>query len=84
MTLRIVHGLAVMLTIAMLAAVDPASAGPPPEQLRVQMATPVEREQFVIIHPSGYPSLVNTLTEKPEQGLEADREPAIRKASQAK
>jgi phospholipid transport system substrate-binding protein len=217
MALRIVHGLVVVLTVAMLAAFDPASAGPPTEQLRAQMdgvikvledpelkregreverraairrlaneifdfsetarrslgqhwqaRTPTEREQFVrlyadllersyigkielysgerilfagdtierdqatvrtrlqtkagteipvdyrmhrvgdrwltydvaiegvsmvanyraqfnkIIQASGYASLVSKLTEKQEQGLEADREPAIRKASQAK
>ena len=217
MALRIVHGLVVLLTVAMLAAFDPASAGPPTEQLRAQMdrvikvledpelkregrqverraairrlaneifdfsettrrslgqhwqaRTPAEREQFVrlyadllersyigkielysgerivfvgdtierdqatvrtrlqtkagteipvdyrmhrvgdrwlsydvaiegvsmvanyraqfnkIIQASGYASLVSKLTEKQEQGLEADREPAIRKASQAK
>jgi phospholipid transport system substrate-binding protein len=217
MALRIVHGLVVVLTVAMLAAFDPASAGPPTEQLRAQMdgvvkvledpelkregrqverraairrlaneifdfsetarrslgqhwqaRTPAEREQFVrlnadllersyigkielysgerilfvgdtierdqatvrtrlqtkagteipvdyrmhrvgdrwltydvaiegvsmvanyraqfnkIIQASGYASLVSKLTEKQEQGLEADREPAIRKASQAK
>jgi len=37
MALRIVHGLVVVLTVAMLAAFDPASAGPPTEQLRAQM-----------------------------------------------
>ena len=217
MALRIIHGLVVVLTVAMLAAFDPASAGPPTEQLRAQMdgvikvledpelkregrqgerraairrlaneifdfsetarrslgqhwqaRTPAEREQFVrlyadllersyigkielysgerilfvgdtierdqatvrtrlqtkagteipvdyrmhrvgdrwltydvaiegvsmvanyraqfnkIIQASGYGSLVSKLTEKQEQGLEADREPAIRKASQAK
>jgi phospholipid transport system substrate-binding protein len=217
MALRIVHGLVVVLTVAMLAAFDPASAGPPTEQLRAQMdrvikvledpelkregrqverraairrlaneifdfsettrrslgqhwqaRTPAEREQFVrlyadllersyigkielysgerilfvgdtierdqatvrtrlqtkagteipvdyrmhrvgdrwlsydvaiegvsmvanyraqfnkIIQASGYAALVSKLTEKQEQGLEADREPAIRKASQAK
>lgn len=43
------------------------------------------RAQFnKIIQASGYPSLVSKLTEKQEQGLEADREPAIRKASQTK
>jgi phospholipid transport system substrate-binding protein len=43
------------------------------------------RAQFnKIIQGSGYQALVNKLTEKQEQGLEADREPAIRKASQAK
>ena len=217
MAVRIVHGLVVVLTVAMLAAFDPASAGPPTEQLRAQMdgvvkvledpelkregrqverraairrlaneifdfsetarrslgqhwqaRTPAEREQFVrlyadvlersyigkielysgerilfvgdtierdqatvrtrlqtkagteipvdyrmhrggdrwltydvaiegvsmvansraqfnkIIQASGYASLVSKLTEKQEQGLEADREPAIRKASQAK
>ena len=43
------------------------------------------RAQFnKIIQASGYASLVSKLTEKQEQGLEADREPAIRKASQAK
>ena len=43
------------------------------------------RAQFnKIIQASGYQALVNKLTEKQEQGLEADREPAIRKASQAK
>ena len=217
MALRIVHGLVVVLTVAMLAAFDPASAGPPTEQLRAQMdgvvkvledpelkregrqverraairrlaneifdfsetarrslgqhwqaRTPAEREQFVrlnadllersyigkielysgerilfvgdtierdqatvrtrlqtkagteipvdyrmhrvgdrwltydvaiegvsmvanyraqfnkIIQASGYASLVSKLTEKQEQGLEADREPAIRKASQPK
>lgn len=217
MALRIVHGLVVVLTVAMLAAFDPVAAGPPTEQLRAQMdgvvqvledpelkregrqverraairrlaneifdfsetarrslgqhwqaRTPAEREQFVrlyadllersyigkielysgerilfvgdtierdqatvrtrlqtkagteipvdyrmhrvgdrwltydvaiegvsmvanyraqfnkIIQASGYASLVSKLTEKQEQGLEADREPAIRKASQAK
>lgn len=218
MVLRIVHGLVVVLTVAMLAASVPAWAGPPTEQLRVQMdrvikvledpelkregrqverraairrlaneifdftettrrslgphwqaRTPAEREQFVrlyadllersyigkielysgeriqfvgdtiegdqatvrtrlvtksgteipvdyrmhrtasdrwltydvaiegvsmvanyraqfnkIIQSSGYPSLVSKLTEKQEQGLEADREPTIRKASQTK
>jgi phospholipid transport system substrate-binding protein len=218
MALRIVHGLVVVLTVAMLAASAPAWAGPPTEQLRVQMdrvikvledpelkregrqverraairrlaneifdftettrrslgqhwhaRTPAEREQFVrlyadllersyigkielysgeriqfvgdtiegdlatvrtrlvtkagteipvdyrmhraagdrwlsydvaiegvsmvanyraqfnkIIQSSGYPSLVSKLTEKQEQGLEADREPTIRKASQTK
>jgi phospholipid transport system substrate-binding protein len=219
MALRIVHGLVVvLLTGAMLAAFDPAWAGPPTEQLRVQMdrvikvledpelkregrqverraairrlanqifdftettrrslgqhwhaRTPAEREQFVrlyadllersyigkielysgeriqfvgdtidrdqatvrtrlvtkagmeipvdyrmhrvagdrwltydvaiegvsmvanyraqfnkIIQASGYPSLVSKLTEKQEQGLEADREPPITKASQTK
>lgn len=218
MALRIVHGLVVVLTVAMLAASVPAWAGPPTEQLRVQMdrvikvledpelkregrqverraairrlaneifdftettrrslgphwqaRTPAEREQFVrlyadllersyigkielysgeriqfvgdtidgdqatvrtrlvtkagteipvdyrmhrtagdrwltydvaiegvsmvanyraqfnkIIQSSGYPSLVSKLTEKQEQGLEADREPTIRKASQTK
>lgn len=43
------------------------------------------RAQFnKIIQASGYQSLVSKLTEKQEQGLEADRDPAIRKASQAK
>jgi phospholipid transport system substrate-binding protein len=217
MALRIVHGLVVGLTVALLAAFDPAWAGPPTEQLRGQMdrvikvledpelkregrqverqeairrlandifdfnetarrslgqhwqaRTPVEREQFVklyadllersyigkielysgerilflgdtierdqatvrtrlvtkagteipvdyrmhrvgerwlsydvaiegvsmvanyraqfnkIIQASGFQSLVRKLTEKQEQGLEADREPAIRKASQTK
>ena len=43
------------------------------------------RAQFnKIIQASGYQALVNKLTEKQEQGLEADREPPIRKASQAK
>jgi len=43
------------------------------------------RAQFnKIIQASGYPSLVSKLTEKQEQGLEADREPAIRKTSQTK
>lgn len=218
MALRIVHGLVVVLTVAMLAVSAPAWAGPPTEQLRVQMdrvikvledpelkregrqverraairrlaneifdftettrrslgqhwhaRTPAEREQFVrlyadllersyigkielysgeriqfvgdtiegdlatvrtrlvtkagteipvdyrmhraagdrwlsydvaiegvsmvanyraqfnkIIQSSGYPSLVSKLTEKQEQGLEADREPTIRKASQTK
>jgi phospholipid transport system substrate-binding protein len=43
------------------------------------------RVQFnKIIQASGYPALVSKLTEKQEQGLEADREPAVRKASQAK
>jgi phospholipid transport system substrate-binding protein len=43
------------------------------------------RAQFhKIIQSSGYPSLVAKLTEKQEQGLESDREPAIRKASQTK
>jgi phospholipid transport system substrate-binding protein len=37
MALRIVRGLVVLLTVAMLAAVAPAWAGPPTEQLRVQM-----------------------------------------------
>ena len=37
MTLRIVHGLVVMLTMAVLAALAPAWAGPPTDQLRVQM-----------------------------------------------
>jgi phospholipid transport system substrate-binding protein len=219
MTLRIVHGLLVgLLAVAMLAASDPAWAGPPTEQLRAQMdrvikvledpelkregrqverraairslaneifdftetsrrslgqhwqaRTPAEREQFVrlfadlmersyigkielysgeriqfagetierdqatvrtrlvtkagteipvdyrmhrtpgdrwltydvaiegvslvanyraqfnkIIQASGYQALVSKLTEKQEQGLEADREPTMRKASQAK
>jgi phospholipid transport system substrate-binding protein len=218
MALRIVHGLVVVLTVAMLAASGPAWAGPPTEQLRVQIdrvikvledpelkragrqierraairrlaneifdftettrrslgqhwhaRTPAEREQFVrlyadllersyigkielysgeriqfigdtidgdqasvrtrlvtkagteipvdyrmqraagdrwltydvaiegvsmvanyrvqfnkIIQSSGYPSLVSKLTEKQEQGLEADREPTVRKASQTK
>lgn len=217
MALRIVHGLVAMLTVSMLAALDPAWAGPPTEQLRAQMdrvikvledpelkregrqvdrraairrlaneifdftettrrslgqhwqaRTPAEREQFVrlyadllersyigkielysgerivfvgdtidrdqatvrtrlvtktgteipvdyrmhrvgerwltydvaiegvsmvanyraqfnkIIQASGYASLVSKLTEKQEQGLEADRDPSIRKASQTK
>ena len=217
MALRIVHGLVVMLAVVLLAAFEPAWAGPPTEQLRGQMdrvikvledpelkrdgrrverraairrlandvfdfnetarrslgqhwqaRTPVEREQFVklyadllersyigkielysgerilflgdtierdqatvrtrlvtkagteipvdyrmhrvgerwrsydvaiegvsmvanyraqfnkIIQASGYQGLVSKLTEKQEQGLEADREPAIRKASQTK
>jgi phospholipid transport system substrate-binding protein len=43
------------------------------------------RAQFnKIIQASGYASLVSKLTEKQEQGIEADREPSIRKASQAK
>jgi phospholipid transport system substrate-binding protein len=43
------------------------------------------RAQFnKIIQASGYQALVNKLTEKQEQGLEADREPTMRKASQAK
>ena len=43
------------------------------------------RAQFnKIIQASGFSSLVSKLTEKQEQGLEADREPAIRKASQTK
>jgi phospholipid transport system substrate-binding protein len=43
------------------------------------------RAQFnKIIQASGYSSLVSKLTEKQEQGLEADREPAISKASQTK
>jgi phospholipid transport system substrate-binding protein len=37
MALRIVHGLVVVLTVALLAAFDPAWAGPPTEQLRGQM-----------------------------------------------
>jgi phospholipid transport system substrate-binding protein len=217
MALRVVHGLVVVLTVALLATFDPAWAGPPTEQLRAQVEgvikvledpelkregrqverraairrlandifdfnettrrslgqhwqarTPVEREQFVklyadllersyigkidlysgerilflgdtierdqatvrtrlvtkagteipvdyrmhrvgerwlsydvaiegvsmvanyraqfnkIIQASGYQALVSKLTEKQEQGLEADREPAIRKASQTK
>jgi phospholipid transport system substrate-binding protein len=217
MASRVVHGLVVVLTVALLATFDPAWAGPPTEQLRAQVEgvikvledpelkregrqverraairrlandifdfnettrrslgqhwqarTPVEREQFVklyadllersyigkidlysgerilflgdtierdqatvrtrlvtkagteipvdyrmhrvgerwlsydvaiegvsmvsnyrvqfnkIIQASGYPALVSKLTEKHEQGLEADREPAIRKASQTK
>ena len=217
MALRVVHGLVVVLTVALLATFDPAWAGPPTEQLRAQMdgiikvledpelkreerqaerraairrlanaifdfnetarrslgqhwqaRTPVEREQFVklyadllersyigkielyngerilflgdtierdqatvrtrlvtkagteipvdyrmhrvgerwlsydvaiegvsmvanyraqfnkIIQASGYQALVSKLTEKQEQGLEADREPAISKASQTK
>lgn len=43
------------------------------------------RAQFnKIIQASGYPSLVSKLTEKQAQGLEADREPTISKASQTK
>jgi phospholipid transport system substrate-binding protein len=217
MASRVVHGLVVVLTVALLATFDPAWAGPPTEQLRAQVEgvikvledpelkregrqverraairrlandifdfnettrrslgqhwqarTPVEREQFVklyadllersyigkidlysgerilflgdtierdqatvrtrlvtkagteipvdyrmhrvgerwlsydvaiegvsmvanyraqfnkIIQASGYQALVSKLTEKQEQGLEADREPAIRKASQTK
>jgi phospholipid transport system substrate-binding protein len=43
------------------------------------------RAQFnKIIQASGYRSLVGKLTEKQEQGLEADREPAIRNTSQTK
>ena len=43
------------------------------------------RAQFnKIIQASGYQSLVSKLTEKQEQGLEADREPTVKKASQAK
>ena len=217
MALRVVHGLVVVLTVALLATFDPAWAGPPTEQLRAQMEgvikvledpelkreerqverraairrranaifdfnettrrslgqhwqarTPAEREQFVklyadllersyigkielyngerilflgdtierdqatvrtrlvtkagteipvdyrmhrvaerwltydvaiegvsmvanyraqfnkIIQASGYPALVSKLTEKQQQGLEADREPAISKASQTK
>jgi phospholipid transport system substrate-binding protein len=43
------------------------------------------RAQFnKIIQASGFSALVSKLTEKQEQGLEADREPAIRKASQTK
>ena len=43
------------------------------------------RAQFnKIIQASGYQALVSKLTEKQEQGLEADREPAISKASQTK
>ena len=43
------------------------------------------RAQFnKIIQASGYASLVSKLTEKQEQGIEADREPSVRKASQAK
>ena len=43
------------------------------------------RAQFnKIIQASGYPSLVSKLTERQEQGLEADREPAIRNTSQTK
>ena len=43
------------------------------------------RAQFnKIIQASGYAALVSKLTEKQEQGIEADREPSIRKASQAK
>ena len=217
MALRVVHGLVVVLTVALLATFDPAWAGPPTEQLRAQMdgiikvledpelkreerqaerraairrlanaifdfnetarrslgqhwqaRTPAEREHFVklyadllersyigkielyngerilflgdtierdqatvrtrlvtkagteipvdyrmhrvgerwlsydvaiegvslvanyraqfnkIIQASGYPALVSKLTEKQGQGLEADREPAIRNTSQTK
>ena len=43
------------------------------------------RAQFnKIIQASGYRALVSKLTEKQEQGLEADREPAIRNTSQTK
>ena len=217
MASRVVHGLVVVLTVALLATFDPAWAGPPTEQLRAQVEgvikvledpelkregrqverraairrlanaifdfnetarrslgqhwqarTPVEREQFVklyadllersyigkidlysgerilflgdtierdqatvrtrlvtkagteipvdyrmhrvgerwlsydvaiegvslvanyraqfnkIIQASGYQALVSKLTEKQQQGLEADREPAISKASQTK
>jgi phospholipid transport system substrate-binding protein len=217
MALRVVHGLVVVLTVALLATFDPAWAGPPTEQLRAQMdgiikvledpelkreerqaerraairrlanaifdfnetarrslgqhwqaRTPAEREHFVklyadllersyigkielyngerilflgdtierdqatvrtrlvtkagteipvdyrmhrvgerwlsydvaiegvslvanyraqfnkIIQASGYQALVSKLTEKQQQGLEADREPAISKASQTK
>jgi phospholipid transport system substrate-binding protein len=43
------------------------------------------RAQFnKIIQASGYQSLVSKLTEKHEQGLEADRDPSITKASQTK
>ena len=43
------------------------------------------RAQFnKIIQASGYQGLVAKLTEKQEQGLEADRDPSIRKASQTK
>ena len=43
------------------------------------------RAQFnKIIQASGYQGLVSKLTEKQEQGFEADREPNIRKASQTK
>jgi phospholipid transport system substrate-binding protein len=43
------------------------------------------RAQFnKIIQTSGFASLVSKLTEKQEQGLEADREPAIRNTSQTK
>ena len=43
------------------------------------------RAQFnKIIQASGYASLVSKLTEKQEQGIEADRDGSIRKASQTK
>jgi phospholipid transport system substrate-binding protein len=43
------------------------------------------RAQFnKIIQTSGYKALVSKLTAKQEEGLEADRELAIRKASQTK
>jgi phospholipid transport system substrate-binding protein len=43
------------------------------------------RAQFnKIIQASGYQGLVSKLTEKQEQGLEADREPSIGKASQTR
>ena len=45
-----------------------------------QARTPAEREQLVRL----YADQTWSISEKQEQGFEADREPAIRKASQAK
>jgi hypothetical protein len=121
MALRTHHGLiALLLTVSVLAPPSgPAWAGPPTEQLRVQMDRVIkvleeifdfnetERIQFAgdgiegdratvrtrLVTKAGteipvdyrmHRVLVSKLTEKQEQGLEADREPPIRHTSQTK
>jgi len=64
MTLRIVHGLVMLLTAALLAAVQPAWAGPPTEQLRGH----VERVIKVLEDP-----------ELKREGRQAERQAAIRR-----
>lgn len=63
MTLRIVHGLVMVLIVALLAAVQPAWAGPPTEQLRGH----VERVIKVLEDP-----------ELKREGRQAERREAIR------
>ena len=64
MTLRIVHGLVMVLIVALLAAVQPAWAGPPTEQLRGH----VERVIKVLEDP-----------ELKREGRQAERQAAIRR-----